>query len=58
MLIFNDLSANLIIKSDFLKNELFIVFFKQKCHILTHNINTRGKSLEIFGLHKLIFVLL
>ena len=35
-----------------------LLFFKQKCHILTHNIRTQMKSIIEFGLHKLIFVLL
>ena len=43
-------------KSDFLKCGLLII--KQKCHILTHNINTQKKIIGELGLHKLIFMLL
>ena len=32
-------------------------FFNQKCHILTHNLNTQRKAIGDFGLHNLIFVL-
>ena len=35
-----------------------LLFFKQKCHILTHYINIQRRIIGDFGLHKLIFVLL
>ena len=57
MLILSDLSANLIIKGDSIKKYDLLIVFKQKCHVLTHDVNTKTKIIEDFGLHKLILVL-
>ncbi len=54
---FLKLIANLIIKNSDLKNATCLIF-KQKWHILTHNMNNQNKITGDFGLHKLIFVLL
>ncbi len=57
MLISSDLSANLIIKGDLIKNYDLLIVFKQICHILTRKVNTKRKIIRNFGLHKLIHVL-
>ena len=45
-------------KEWFDKKKYDLLSFKQKCHILTHDINTYLEIIGDFGLHKLIFVLL
>jgi len=57
MLIFKNLSVNLIIKKDLIEKGAFFWFFIQKCHRLTNYINTQMKIIGHFGLHKLIVVL-
>jgi len=59
MLIFSDLSANLIIIGRFIKIKLglVIVFLNRNVTHRPFKIFT-GKYVEAFGLHKLIFVLL
>jgi len=59
MLIFGDLTAILKIKGDSIQKIVICkLFFKQKCHIFIHNINSQREVIGDFGLHRLIFVLL